>query len=158
MTATAPREIRPHDFLGIDDLLDDEERMIRDTVRAFVSDQVLPYVGDWFEEARIPLELAGALGKIGVLGMHLEGYGCAGASATAYGLACLELEAGDSGLRSLVSVQGSLAMFAIHRWGSEEQKQAWLPSMASGDALGCFGLTEPDHGSDPGSMKTRATR
>jgi glutaryl-CoA dehydrogenase len=132
--------------------------MIRDTVRAFVTDQVLPYVGDWFEEARIPLELAPALGKIGVLGMHLDGYGCAGASATAYGLACLELEAGDSGLRSLVSVQGSLAMFAIHRWGSEEQKQQWLPRMAAGEALGCFGLTEPDAGSDPGAMRTRARR
>jgi glutaryl-CoA dehydrogenase len=158
MTATTPREIRPHDFLGIDDLLDDEERMIRDTVRAFVTDQVLPHVGDWFEEARIPLELAPALGKIGVLGMHLDGYGCAGASATAYGLACLELEAGDSGLRSLVSVQGSLAMFAIHRWGSEEQKLQWLPRMAAGDALGCFGLTEPDAGSDPAAMRTRARR
>ena len=158
MTATTPREIRPLDFLGIDDLLDDEERMIRDTVRAFVTDQVLPYVGDWFEEARIPLELASALGKIGVLGMHLDGYGCAGASATAYGLACLELEAGDSGLRSLVSVQGSLAMYAIHRWGSEEQKQEWLPRMAAGEALGCFGLTEPDAGSDPGAMRTRARR
>jgi glutaryl-CoA dehydrogenase len=158
MTATSPREIRPHDFLGFDDLLDDEERMIRDTVRAFVNDQVIPYVGDWFEEARIPLELAPALGKIGVLGMHLEGYGCAGATATAYGLACLELEAGDSGLRSLVSVQGSLAMFAIHRWGSEEQKLQWLPRMAAGDALGCFGLTEPDAGSDPGAMRTRARR
>jgi glutaryl-CoA dehydrogenase len=159
MTATTtPREIRPHDFLALDDLLDDEERMIRDTVRAFVTDQVLPYVGDWFEEARIPLELAPALGKIGVLGMHLEGYGCAGASATAYGLACMELEAGDSGLRSLVSVQGSLAMYAIHRWGSEEQKQQWLPRMAAGEALGCFGLTEPDAGSDPGAMRTRARR
>ncbi|HWD74061.1 MAG TPA: acyl-CoA dehydrogenase family protein [Solirubrobacteraceae bacterium] len=158
MTATSGREIRPTDFLAIDDLLDDEELMIRDTVRAFVRDQVLPYVGDWFEEARIPLELAPALGKIGVLGMHLSGYGCAGASATAYGLACLELEAGDSGLRSLVSVQGSLAMYAIHRWGSEEQKQAWLPRMAAGEALGCFGLTEPDAGSDPGSMRTRAKR
>jgi glutaryl-CoA dehydrogenase len=158
MTATTPREIRPLDFLGIDDLLDDEERMIRDTVRAFVSDQVLPHVGDWFEEARIPLELAPALGKLGVLGMHLDGYGCAGASATAYGLACLELEAGDSGLRSLVSVQGSLAMYAIHRWGSEEQKQEWLPRMAAGEALGCFGLTEPDAGSDPGAMRTRARR
>ncbi|HEY2439835.1 MAG TPA: acyl-CoA dehydrogenase family protein [Solirubrobacteraceae bacterium] len=158
MTATSAREIRPTDFLAIDDLLDDEELMIRDTVRAFVRDQVLPYVGDWFEEARIPLELAPALGKIGVLGMHLSGYGCAGASATAYGLACLELEAGDSGLRSLVSVQGSLAMYAIHRWGSEEQKQAWLPRMAAGEALGCFGLTEPDAGSDPGSMRTRAKR
>jgi glutaryl-CoA dehydrogenase len=155
---TTPREIRPHDFLGIDDLLDDEERMIRDTVRAFVTDQVLPHVGDWFEEARIPLELAPALGKIGVLGMHLDGYGCAGASATAYGLACLELEAGDSGLRSLVSVQGSLAMFAIHRWGSEEQKLQWLPRMAAGEALGCFGLTEPDAGSDPAAMRTRARR
>jgi glutaryl-CoA dehydrogenase len=158
MTATSPRAIRPTDFLAIDDLLDDEERMIRDTVRAFVADQVIPYVGDWFEEGRIPLELAPALGKIGVLGMHLDGYGCAGASATAYGLACLELEAGDSGLRSLVSVQGSLAMFAIHRWGSEEQKQEWLPRMAAGEAIGCFGLTEPDAGSDPGSMRTRAKR
>jgi glutaryl-CoA dehydrogenase len=158
MTATTPREIRPFDFLGIDDLLDDEELMIRDTVRAFVRDQVVPYVGDWFEEARIPMELAPALGKIGVLGMHLDGYGCAGASATAYGLACLELEAGDSGLRSLVSVQGSLAMFAIHRWGSEEQKLQWLPRMAAGEALGCFGLTEPDAGSDPGAMRTRARR
>jgi glutaryl-CoA dehydrogenase len=158
MTATTARQIRPLDFLGIDDLLDDEERMIRDTVRAFVTDQVLPHVGDWFEEARIPLELAPALGKIGVLGMHLDGYGCAGASATAYGLACLELEAGDSGLRSLVSVQGSLAMYAIHRWGSEEQKLEWLPRMAAGEALGCFGLTEPDAGSDPAAMRTRAKR
>src|ERR1700760_1126117 len=155
---TAPREIRPHDFLDIDHLLDDEERMIRDTVRAFVTDQVVPYVGDWFEEATIPLELAPELGKIGVLGMHLDGYGCAGASATGYGLACLELEAGDSGVRSLVSVQGSLAMFAIHRWGSEEQKQEWLPRMAAGQAIGCFGLTEPDAGSDPGAMRTRARR
>jgi glutaryl-CoA dehydrogenase len=160
MTAasTTPREIRPHDFLGLDALLDDEERMIRDTVRAFVTDQVLPNVGDWFEEARIPLELAPALGRLGVLGMHLDGYGCAGASATAYGLACMELEAGDSGLRSLVSVQGSLAMYAIHRWGSEEQKLEWLPRMAAGEALGCFGLTEPDAGSDPGAMRTRARR
>jgi glutaryl-CoA dehydrogenase len=158
MTATAPRQIRPTDFLAIDSLLDDEERMIRDTVRQFVSDQVLPHVGDWFEEARIPLELAPALGKLGLLGMHLNGYGCAGASATAYGLACLELEAGDSGLRSLVSVQGSLAMYAIHRWGSEEHKQEWLPRMAAGEAIGCFGLTEPDAGSDPGSMRTRARR
>jgi len=159
MTATAPApKIRPKDFLGFDQLLSDEERDIRDTVRAFVADRVLPYVGEWFEEARIPLELAAELGKIGVLGMHLEGYGCAGASATAYGLACMELEAGDSGVRSLVSVQGSLAMFAIHRWGSEEQKQHWLPRMAAGDAIGCFGLTEPDAGSDPGSMRTRARR
>jgi glutaryl-CoA dehydrogenase len=157
MTATSP-QLRPTDFMGIDELLSDEELMIRDTVRSFVGDHVLPYVGDWFEEARIPLELAPALGKIGLLGMHLTGYGCVGASATAYGLACMELEAGDSGLRSLVSVQGSLAMFAIHRWGSEEQKQQWLPKMAAGEALGCFGLTEPDAGSDPGAMRTRARR
>ena len=127
-------------------------------MRAFVRDRVVPYVGDWFEQATIPRELARELGELGVLGMHLEGYGCAGASATAYGLACMELEAGDSGVRSLVSVQGSLAMFAIHRWGSEEQKQEWLPQMAAGEAIGCFGLTEPDAGSDPGSMRTRARR
>ncbi len=150
--------VRPLDFLEIDRLLSDEERDIRDTVRAFVRDRVVPNVGEWFEEGQIPLELAPQLGKIGVLGMHLEGYGCAGASATAYGLACMELEAGDSGVRSLVSVQGSLAMFAIHRWGSEEQKQEWLPRMAAGEAIGCFGLTEPDAGSDPGSMRTRARR
>jgi glutaryl-CoA dehydrogenase len=160
MTAVAatPPAIRPNDFLGIDPSFSDEERDIRDTVRAFVRDRVLPNVGTWFEEARIPLELASELGKLGVLGMHLEGYGCAGTTATAYGLACMELEAGDSGVRSLVSVQGSLAMFAIHRWGSEEQKQQWLPRMAAGEAIGCFGLTEPDSGSDPGSMRTRARR
>lgn len=157
-SATASPEIRPTDFLDIDHLLSDEERDMRDSVRAFVRNEVVPHVGDWFEEARIPRELAPALGKLGVLGMHLEGYGCAGASATAYGLACLELEAGDSGVRSLVSVQGSLAMFAIWRWGSEEQKQEWLPRMAAGEAIGCFGLTEPDAGSDPGSMRTRARR
>jgi glutaryl-CoA dehydrogenase len=156
--ASAPPAIRPADFLGLDALLDDEERLIRDTVRAFVADRVVPHVGEWFEEARLPLELAGELGRLGLLGMHLEGYGCAGASATAYGLACMELEAGDSGVRSLVSVQGSLAMYAIHRWGSEEQKQRWLPPLAAGEALGCFGLTEPDAGSDPMSMRTRARR
>ena len=150
--------IRASDFLAIDGLLSDEERDIRDTVRAFVQDQVAPNIADWFEEARIPRELAGELGRLGVLGMHLEGYGCAGASATAYGLACLELEAGDTGVRSLVSVQGSLAMYAIWRWGSEEQKQQWLPRMAAGEAIGCFGLTEPDSGSDPSSMRTRARR
>src|SRR3954449_8400483 len=157
VTSAAP-EVRPSDFLNIDSLLSDEERDIRDTVRAFVRDRVVPHVGDWFEAAMIPRELATELGKIGVLGMHLEGYGCAGASATAYGLACMELEAGDSGVRSLVSVQGSLAMYAIHRWGSEEQKQEWLPRMATGEAIGCFGLTEPDSGSDPSSMRTRARR
>ena len=154
---TAP-PLRPGDFLDVDALLDDEERLIRDTVRSFVSNRVLPHVGEWFEEARLPGELAPELGKLGLLGMHLEGYGCAGATATAYGLTCLELEAGDSGLRSLVSVQGSLAMYAIHRWGSEEQKQEWLPRMAAGEAIGCFGLTEPDAGSDPSSMRTRARR
>jgi glutaryl-CoA dehydrogenase len=156
-TAKSPA-VRPLDFHEIDRLLSDEERDIRDTVRAFVRDRVGPNVGEWFEAGYIPPELASELGKIGVLGMHLEGYGCAGASATAYGLACMELEAGDSGVRSLVSVQGSLAMFAIHRWGSEEQKQEWLPRMAAGEAIGCFGLTEPDAGSDPGAMRTRARR
>jgi glutaryl-CoA dehydrogenase len=156
-SASAPT-LDPRDFLHIDALLSDEERDIRDTVRRFVAERVTPFVGDWFEQATIPRELATELGRLGLLGMHLEGYGCAGASATAYGLACMELEAGDSGVRSLMSVQGSLAMFAIWRWGSEEQKQAWLPRMAAGEAIGCFGLTEPDAGSDPGSMRTRARR
>jgi len=158
--ATATREaspaLNPHDFLAIDALLSDEERMIRDTVRAFVQNEVVPNVGEWFEQGILPRDLAPKLGELGLLGMHLEGYGCAGASAVAYGLTCMELEAGDSGLRSLVSVQGSLAMFAIWRWGSEEQKQEWLPRLAAGEAIGCFGLTEPDSGSDPGSMRTRA--
>jgi glutaryl-CoA dehydrogenase len=155
---TAATDIRPKDFLDIDRLLSDEERDIRDTVRAWVRDKVVPNVGEWFEDATIPRELAGELGDLGVLGMHLTGYGCAGASATAYGLTCMELEAGDSGVRSLVSVQGSLAMYAIWRWGSEEQKNEWLPRMAAGEAIGCFGLTEPDAGSDPGAMRTRARR
>ena len=150
--------ISAHDFLRIDALLSDEERMIRDTVRAYVREQVLPHVPEWFERGVLPPETARGLGRLGLLGMHLEGYGCAGSSAVAYGLACLELEAGDSGLRSLVSVQGSLSMFAIWRYGSEEQKQEWLPRMAAGEAIGCFGLTEPDAGSDPGSMRTRARR
>ncbi len=160
-TGTRPDErpkIRPDDFLAIDQLLSDQERDIRDTVRAFVRDRVLPHVAEWFEQATIPRELAGELGKLGLFGMHLEGYGCAGASATEYGLACMELEAGDSGVRSLVSVQGSLAMYAIHRFGSEEQRQRWLPAMAAGEAIGCFGLTEPDAGSDPGAMRTHARR
>jgi glutaryl-CoA dehydrogenase len=154
----ASSAIRADDFIGLDSLLSDEERLIRDTVRAFVRERIVPEVGEWFEQARLPRELVGELGKLGLLGMHLEGYGCAGASATAYGLACMELEAGDSGIRSLVSVQGSLAMYAIHRWGSEEQKREWLPPMAAGEAVGCFGLTEPDSGSDPGSMRTKARR
>jgi glutaryl-CoA dehydrogenase len=157
-SATAATRTRPEDYLAIDRLLSDEERDIRDTVRAFVRDKVTPNVGDWFEQATIPRQLANELGALNVLGMHLSGYGCAGASATAYGLACLELEAGDSGVRSLVSVQGSLAMFAIWKWGSEEQKREWLPKMAAGEAIGCFGLTEPDAGSDPGSMRTQARR
>ncbi len=157
-TAAAPA-INAHDFLRIDALLSDEERMIRDTVRAYVRERLLPGVADWFERGTLPSkEAARGLGELGLLGMHLEGYGCAGSSAVAYGLACLELEAGDSGLRSLVSVQGSLSMFAIWRYGSEEQKQEWLPRMAAGEAIGCFGLTEPDAGSDPGSMRTRARR
>jgi glutaryl-CoA dehydrogenase len=158
-SAPAPPQLRPHDFIDVERLLSDEERDMRDAVRAFVRERVLPHVGEWFEEARVPAgELAPELGRIGVLGMHLTGYGCLGAGATAYGLACMELEAGDSGLRSLVSVQGSLAMFAIWRWGSEEQKQRWLPAMAAGEAIGCFGLTEPDAGSDPAAMRTTARR
>ena len=152
------QETKPLDFLDLDHLLADDERLIRDTVRQFVQDRVLPGIEDWFERAIFPRELAGEIGKLGLLGMHLEGYGCLGASATSYGLACLELEAGDSGFRSFVSVQGSLAMFPIWRFGSEEQKQEWLPRMASGEAIGCFGLTEPDAGSDPASMRTSARR
>jgi glutaryl-CoA dehydrogenase len=156
-TATRPA-LNALDFLNLDALLSDEERMIRDTVRQFVRERLLPNVAEWFDRGVLPRELAPELGRLGLLGMHLEGYGCAGASATSYGLTCMELEAGDSGLRSLVSVQGSLAMFAIWRWGSEEQKTEWLPRMAAGEAIGCFGLTEPDAGSDPGSMRTRARR
>jgi glutaryl-CoA dehydrogenase len=146
------------DFLRLGDGLSDEERLIRDSVRAFVRERLIPRVGDWFERGLLPRELGGELGALGVLGMQLEGYGCAVASATAYGIVCQELEAGDSGLRSFVSVQGSLAMFAIWRFGSEEQRQEWLPRMAAGEAIGCFGLTEPDAGSDPGSLRTTARR
>jgi len=150
--------LEPLDFLAIDALLDDEEKAIRDTVRSFVREKVLPDVGDWFEQGILPRELIAELGKLGLFGMHLEGYGLPGASAVAYGLTCLELEAGDSGVRSAVSVQGSLAMFSIWKWGSEEQKQRWLPPMHTGEAIGCFGLTEPDAGSDPASMRTHARR
>ncbi|GIF35898.1 acyl-CoA dehydrogenase family protein [Actinoplanes xinjiangensis] len=148
----------PLDLLDIDSLLSDEERQIRETVARFVTEHVRPHVADWFEAGTFPRELAPELGRLGVLGMHLDGYGCAGTSAVAYGLACLELEAGDSGLRSFVSVQGSLAMFSIWKYGSEEQKLEWLPRMAAGEAIGCFGLTEPDFGSDPANMRTRAVR
>jgi glutaryl-CoA dehydrogenase len=158
VTEKKPAALDPLDFLAIDALLDDEERAIRDTVRTFVRDRVLADVGDWFEQGILPRELLGELAKLGLFGMHLDGYGLPGASAVAYGLACLELEAGDSGVRSAVSVQGSLAMYSIWRWGSEEQKQRWLPAMHAGEAIGCFGLTEPDAGSDPGSMRTHAKR
>jgi glutaryl-CoA dehydrogenase len=146
------------DLLHIDDQLTEEERLIRDTVRAFTADRVQPHISDWFEAGTLPSEIMPELGKLGVLGMHLEGYGCAGTGAVAYGVACRELEACDSGLRSATSVQGSLAMFPIWRFGSEEQKNEWLPRMAAGEAIGCFGLTEPDHGSDPGGMQTFAKR
>lgn len=146
------------DLYNIDSLLSEEERMVRDTVRKFVRERVLPIIGDHFEAGTFPRELIPAVAELGLLGMHIDGYGCAGLSSVCYGLACQELEAGDSGLRSFVSVQGSLAMFPIYAFGSEEQKQHWLPRMARGEAIGCFGLTEPDSGSDPGSMRTTARR
>ena len=148
----------PLDFLGLDSLFDNEERLIRTTVRDFVNERVLPNVAQWFEEGVLPRELGRELGRLGLLGMHLDGYECPGASAVAYGIACLELEAGDAGVRSFASVQGSLAMFAIHHFGSEEQKLQWLPAMARGEMIGCFGLTEPDFGSNPSGMRTFARR
>src|SRR5918912_1889612 len=157
-TTAKPTTLDPRDYLAIDVLLDDEERAIRDTVRQWVKERILPEIVEWFEQGILPRELAQEVGQLGLFGMHLEGHGLPGASAVAYGLTCMELEAGDSGIRSLVSVQGSLAMFAIWRWGSEEQKQRWLPTMHEGAATGCFGLTEPDAGSDPGSMRTHARR
>jgi glutaryl-CoA dehydrogenase len=146
------------DLLRVDDQLSEEERLVRDTVRKFAVDRIMPHIGDWFEAGTLPRELAPELGSLGLLGMHLKGYGCAGMGPIAYGVTCREMEAADSGLRSLVSVQGSLAMYPIWKYGSEEQKQEWLPRMAAGQAIGCFGLTEPDHGSDPSSMKTHAKR
>ncbi|MFC3960580.1 acyl-CoA dehydrogenase family protein [Nocardia jiangsuensis] len=157
MAPDTPRTL--DELFATDALLQPEEREIRDTVAAFAARRLRPHVADWFEAGTFPArELAPELGELGLLGMHLDGYGCAGLSATAYGLACQELEAVDSGIRSMVSVQGSLAMTAIHRYGSEEQKQQWLPGMAAGELLGCFGLTEPDFGSNPGGMRTRAKR
>ena len=148
----------PLDFLDIDPLLSDEERMVRETSAQFVRERIMPDIEKWFEAGEFPREVATELGALGLLGMHLEGYGCAGTSAVGYGLACMELEAGDSGFRSFVSVQGSLAMFPIWKFGSEDQKQQWLPRMAAGEIVGCFGLTEPDAGSDPASMRTNARR
>lgn len=152
------RKPSPLDFLNIDALLNEEERMIRDTVRAFVQKRIVPNIAEWFDEGILPKSLAKELGSLGLLGMHLQGYGCPGTSAVAYGLACMELEAGDSGIRSFASVQGSLAMFAIHHWGSDEQKNEWLPRMAQGESIGCFGLTEPDFGSNPNGMRANARR
>jgi glutaryl-CoA dehydrogenase len=146
------------DFVDVAGLLSDEERLVRDTVRSYVRSRILPSVAEWFEEGTLPRDLGPELGKLGLLGMHLDGYGCAGASAVAYGIACLELEAGDSGVRSFASVQGSLAMYAIYRFGDEAQKTAWLPRMAHGELIGCFGLTEPDFGSNPAGMRTYARR
>lgn len=146
------------DFLGLDALLSEEEISTRDKVRAFVEAEIKPHIGEWFYEATFPEEIISAFAAQNLFGMHLSGYGCPGRSAVEYGLACMELEAGDSGLRTLVSVQGSLAMSAIHKFGSEEQKNEWLPRMATGEAIGCFGLTEPSAGSDPASMLTNAKR
>jgi glutaryl-CoA dehydrogenase len=150
--------IDPMDYLDLRRLLSDEERAIRDAVQTWIDDRVLPGIEGWFEAGEFPLEVAKELGGMGLLGMHLGGYGCAGTNAVSYGLACLELEAGDSGFRSFVSVQGSLCMYPIWRYGSDEQKERWLPPMARGEVIGCFGLTEPDSGSDPGSMRTSARR
>jgi glutaryl-CoA dehydrogenase len=153
-----PVPVGPLELLDIDHLLSDEERAVQLSVRRLVDEAIRPHIAQWYEDGTFPPEMALTFGELGLLGMHLQGYGCAGMSAVAYGLACMELEAGDSGARSFASVQGSLAMVAIHRWGSEEQKQKWLPAMARGEMIGCFGLTEADFGSDPAGMRTRARR
>jgi len=159
-TAATTAKSRPTaaDFLTLERELSDEDRLLAETIRRFAADRILPHIAEWYDEGRLPKEIGRELGQLGLLGMHLSGYGCAGASAVSYGVACRELEAVDSGLRSFVSVQGSLAMFPIWKYGSEEQKQEWLPRMAAGEAIGCFGLTEPDAGSDPSGMKTNARR
>jgi glutaryl-CoA dehydrogenase len=153
-----PERPSPHDFLDVDAVLSEEEKRVREGVRSFVEERIRPNIAGWFDQARFPSELVPEMGALGVLGMHLSGYGCAGKGAVSYGLACMELEAGDSGLRTFVSVQGSLAMSAIHKFGSEEHKERWLPAMARGERIGCFALTEPTAGSDPASMKTFARR
>lgn len=159
MSETSFDKPDPHDFLGTDSLLAEDEILLRDTVRDFVDKEIKPEIAEWWDDGVIPhQDLARKFGEMGMLGMHLEGYGCAGTSAMAYGLACLELEAGDSGIRSFVSVQGSLAMFPIWKFGSEEQKETWLPRMAKGEVIGCFGLTEADAGSDPAGMRTHAEK
>jgi glutaryl-CoA dehydrogenase len=156
--SSKPKSPEPRDFMNLDALLSDEERATREEIRSFVEERIKPNVARWWEDAIFPREIVPQMGQKGLLGMHLSGYGCAGKSAVEYGLACMELEAGDSGLRTFVSVQGSLAMSAIHKFGSEEQKNEWLPRLARGEAIGCFGLTEPEAGSDPGSMKTFARK
>jgi glutaryl-CoA dehydrogenase len=158
MAPDAAGGVDPVDLLDLDALLTDEERMIRDTVRGFVRERILPEIDGWFERAEFPKEIVKELGAMGLLGMHLKGYGCAGTNAVSYGLTCLEMEAGDSGMRSAVSVQGSLSMWPIWKYGSEEQKQRYLPAMAAGELIGCFGLTEPDFGSDPSRMRAFARR
>ncbi len=158
MATISDKAIDPHDFIGIDALLSEDELAIRDAVREVVRERIIPEVGDWFEKGILPREVFTEFGQLGFLGAHLEGYGCSGVNAVSYGLINHELEYGDSGLRSAVSVQGSLAMYAIYRWGSDEQKERWLPAMAKGELIGCFGLSESDAGSDPGSMRTFAKR